>query len=590
MTNPVQTKKPSRDPTSMTKGQPPVPAKPRVHVDPAIQGNAWGPVKKAITRYQKEAGSTPEDLLRFIEQYSELYDAVETSTMIVAAAFLNNQSAGNMLRLAGRAIKSTLPAYFARKKVYRFIADHPGFATLPREHDHLKRLVTKEVEEKADYLHAAAEYLRVMTYTMKSGKLRAEFEGKQVSLPRLRGYLWDPDRAKREKAWRLYFGTIVKQQQWFTTTFDKLRSNREKQAMKAGFENCRDYFHHKRGRFDYTPADCFKFHDAVEASVLPFIKDLNKTRCNALGIDAMRPWDRYVNLGGHELKPYTKPEELVEKMIRAFSRVRPEYGVTLKFMQDHGFIDHENRRGKVPGAMCTPLIDYQCGFITANTVGTHDDVCTVAHEGGHAMHDAAISSIPIGMYHELMPFPMEAAEVASMAMEFLVLDEMGEFYTDTRDIAIARGYLIEDAVRLLPWISTIDAFQQWIYTTPKQGVLERNTYFGTLVDRFEGAAGIDYTGLDEEKKVLWIRQPHVFQSPFYYIEYGIAQLAALGIYKNLRTKGRTAIDMYDAFLHAGNSRSLPELYEIAGVKFEFSKEYMASIVDFLRSELAALDA
>ncbi|MEX2680523.1 MAG: M3 family metallopeptidase [Candidatus Sigynarchaeota archaeon] len=571
----------------MTKEKALVPVKPRKHIDPAIRGDSWGPVKKAIRRYEKEAGTSADDLLTFIEKYTELYDAVETSTMIKAAAFLNNQSVGNMLKVASRAIKVTLPAYFERKKVYKFIANHPGFKTLPAEHDHLKRLVMKEVEEKSDYLHAAAEYLRVLTYTMKSGKIRVKFEGKKVSLPRLRGNLWETDRDKRERSWRLIFDTISAKQKWFNMTFDKLRSNREKQAKKAGFENCRDYYHHKRGRFDYTPQDCFKFHDAVEASVLPFIKELNDSRCTELGIDVLRPWDRYVNLGGHELKPYQRPEELVDKMVKVFARVRPEYGATLEFMRDHGFIDHVNRRGKVPGAMCTPLIDYQCGFITANTVGTHDDLCTVAHEGGHAMHDHAISSIPIGMYHELMPFPMEAAEVASMSMEFLILDELGEFYSDPHDIQIARAYLIEDAARLLPWVSIVDAFQQWIYTTPKQTPAERNAFFARLVDRFEGASGIDYSGLDKQKEVMWIRQPHIFQSPFYYIEYGIAQLAAFGIYKNLRSKGRTAIDMYDAFLHAGNSKPLPELYRIAGVKFDFSKEYMAEIIAFLRSELAA---
>jgi oligoendopeptidase F len=573
--------------TTMPKEKVLVPVKPRKYIDPAIRGESWGPIKKAIHRYEKEAGTTAGDLLGFIGKYTELYDTVETSTMIKAAAFLNNQSAGNILRVAGRAIKVTLPAYFERKKVYKFIANHPGFKELPAEHDNLKRLITKEVEVKSDYLHAAAEYLRVLSYTMKAGKIRVEFEGKKVSLPRLRGNLFEGDRERREKSWRLIFDTLAAKQAWFSKTFDKLRSNREKQAKKAGFENCRDYFHDKRGRFDYTPDDCFKFHNAVEASVLPFIKDLNKARCDELSIGIMRPWDSYVNLGGHALKPYEKPSELIEKMVRVFSRVRPEYGATLQFMHDHGFIDHENRRGKVPGAMCTPLLDYQCGFITANTVGTHDDANTIAHEGGHAMHDAAISAIPIGMYHELLSFPMEIAEVASMAMQFLVLDELSEFYPEPRDVAIARGALIEDAARLLPWIATIDAFQQWIYTTPKHTPAERNEFFGTLIDRFEGASGIDYSGLDEQKRVMWIRQSHIFQSPFYYIEYGFAQLAAFGIYKNLRSKGRTAIDMYDAFLHAGNSKPLPDLYRIAGVKFDFSKEYMAEIMAFLRSELAA---
>nr|MDO8110000.1 M3 family metallopeptidase [Candidatus Sigynarchaeota archaeon] len=569
----------------MTRPELPATVKPREYIDPSIRGNSWKPIKSALKRFMKEPISSPDDLITFIKKYTELYDAVETVTMLKSAAFFGKQDFISTMALLGQAIKVTLPAYLTRKKVFKFIHDKPAYDALPPEHAQLKRIIEKEVSEKTSMLPIAAEYLRVLSYTRKVGGLRVNFDGKKLSLPKLRAFFYDPDRAVRERAWKLYYQRLATQYAWCDKTFDKLLSNRSKQAKKAGFENARDYYHHKRGRFDFTPDDCFKFHDAVEASVLPLIKQLNAERSDVLHLDVLRPWDKLVDLDDRVLKPYSTPGELVEKMIRVYSKIKPSYGKTLQFMQDNGFIDHENRKGKVPGAMCEPLVDYQAGYITANTVGINEDVFTLAHEGGHGMHFAACASIPIAMYHEILSFPMEVAEVGSMAMEFLALDQVGEFYPDERDVLKAKRFLLEDATRLLPWCAIIDAFQQWIYTNPGHSAGERTNQFKALVDRFETASGTDYTGLDIEKGALWLKQTHVFQSPFYYIEYGIAQLAALGIYRNLRREGRSAIDKYDAFLHAGNSRPLPELYSLAGVKFDFSKEYIAELMDFVRQEL-----
>ena len=258
-------------------------------------------------------------------------------------------------------------------------------------------------------------------------------------------------------------------------------------------------------------------------------------------------------------------------------------------MHASNFIDPENRKGKVAGAMSIPLADHQAGFIIANAVGIDSDVITIAHEGGHSVHWAAATGLPIAMYHEMMLFPMEIAEVGSMAMEFLAFDHLDEYYENSDHIKRAKRAELESTLRFLPWCMAIDAFQQWIYTNPDHTSDERMAFFNTLMDRFDGAAGIDYGGIENEASARWIRQTHVFQSPFYYIEYGIAQLAALGIYKNLKEKGAIAIQQYDDFINLGNSRSLPELYEAAGVKFDFSTSYIKSLTSFVKKELSSLE-
>ncbi|MFX0098579.1 MAG: M3 family metallopeptidase [Candidatus Hodarchaeota archaeon] len=575
----------------MNRNPEPLGLKPRKYFDQSLDGNDSREIRKQSKSLLKELIGNTQELVEFIEKYSELYDMVEDKTLLIFARYLTNMSsARNIFSIIGYGLRAILPLLKTRTKSINKIYESEYYSSLPPEYDQLKRLIDSMQNKKKSMLQAAVEYINVGLYQLKIQSCKAELDGKKLSIPRAIAILKDQDRDKRENAWRAIYGVLLEKKAGFNKIYSRLLKLRVKKAKKNGFDNCRDYYHHDvKKRFDYTPEDCFKFHDSVEEVVVPFIKELNEKKCNVLGIESMRPWDKIVDPSGKELKPYESVDDLIKKMIQIFSKIKREYGQILGEMYANDFIDPENRKGKVAGAMSLALADHRAGYIIANAVGMDSDVFTIAHEGGHSVHWAAATSIPIAMYHEMMLFPMEVAEVGSMAMAFLILDHLGEIYDDPEDIKRAKRAKLESAMRSLPYYMTIDRFQHEIYTNPDHTVDERMVHFRQLVDRFDGAAGVNYDGLENEASAGWLKQTHVFQSPFYYIEYAIAQLAALGIYKNLREKGEIAIQQYDDFINLGNSRSLPELYEAAGVKFDFSTENIKSLTSFVKNELSNLE-
>nr|MDO8117967.1 M3 family metallopeptidase [Candidatus Sigynarchaeota archaeon] len=367
--------------------------KERKYIPPSITGSSWRPINKALKGFQQEPLDTPSAILSFIERYTELYDIVETQTMIRGAHYLANTNVRNALKVAGYALRVTLPAFLARQRLFKQLNANEHFHALPPEHDHMKRIIAKEIAYKSHLVSKAIEYLKVLSYSRKMSSLRVDHGGQALSLKKASVFLQNTDRTVRQAVWEKISAVVLKQSGNLNKIFDSVRGMREARAKSAGFDTCRDYYHVTKGRFDYTPDDCFKFHESVEKEVVPFIKQLNEVKRAALGVDVLKPWDKKVEIGEIE-KPYATPGELVDKMVAAFSKVRPEYGKTLGMMRDAGFIDHENRRGKVPGAMSIPLVDHECGYIIANTVGVEDDVRTLAHEGGHSVHWAAAAGVP----------------------------------------------------------------------------------------------------------------------------------------------------------------------------------------------------
>ncbi|MHA1997121.1 MAG: M3 family metallopeptidase, partial [Promethearchaeota archaeon] len=517
--------------------------KPRRYFDQDLDGNDSRAIRKHTRKLLKEPIESTRELIEFIEKYSELYDMVEDKTLLLSAKFLGNTgSVKNIFSIAGYGLRAILPLLKSRKKVIAKIHDNPHFESLPKEYTQLKRLIPSMVNKKQKLILTAREYLKVfLKYTRKISSLRVEIDGTRYSLPKAGIMLRDTDRQKREMAWRAMYGALHDNRDRFNKAYDSLLKLRQKKAKMNGFDNCRDFYHDAKKRFDYTPDDCFKFHDSVEKVIVPFVKELNKKKQDLLGIDDMRPWDKAVEPHGEPLKPFDSTDDLISKMVRVFTKVKPKYGEILGGMQASKFIDPENRKGKVPGAMSIPLADHRAGFIIANTVGVESDIFTIAHEGGHSIHWAAATGLPVAFYHDIMLFPMEIAEVGSMAMPFLIFDHLDEFYPDVEDAKRAKRQELVSSIISFPWMMMVDAFQQWVYTNPGHSAGERMEYFGGLVDRFDGATGINYDGLENEKQARWLRQTHIFQSPFYYIEYAIAQLAALGIYKNFREIGSKAI-------------------------------------------------
>jgi len=421
-------------------------------------------------------------------------------------------------------------------------------------------------------------------YQKLSGSLTVQFRGEEKTLVQMGVYLEETDRAVREEAWRLVAERRLKEQDKFDSLFEEMLGLRERIAANAGFENYRDYAFRKLGRFDYGPADCERFHDAVEKVIVPAIRSLQARRREQLGVESLRPWDLSVDpLGRPPLKPFTEVSELVEGAQRIFDRVDPELGAGFAQMRKLKLLDLDNRKGKAPGGYQSTLAEARLPFIFMNAVGLQRDVETMLHEAGHAFHALATREEDIYSYRHA---PMEFCEVASMSMELLGNEFLEEFYS-VEEADRARRVHLEGILTILAWIAIVDAFQHWIYTHPGHSREERNARWVELMDRFGG--GVDWSGLEEEKANLWHRQLHIFLCPFYYIEYGIAQLGALQVWANSRRDAAKALADYRAGLALGGSRPLPELFERAGCRFRFDAAIFEPLVELIDAELQRLN-
>jgi oligoendopeptidase F len=457
----------------------------------------------------------------------------------------------------------------------------------PHIYGHLNRIISNciEIYREENLPLKVKEAELSNKYGAIYGKMTVEYDGEERTLTQLATYLKNPQRSIREDAWRLRMNRLLQDKQELDELFNELKAVRNEMAHNASFANYRDYKHQEMGRFAYTPDDLQHFHAAVETAVLPFLRELNEHRKEKLQLDSVRPWDTQVDLDGKVLHPFDTTEEFVSKTIRVLEKVNPDYALQLDKMHNTGLLDLENRKGKAPGGYNNPLAELGSSFIFMNAVKMHRDVVTLLHESGHAMHAMSINHIPLDYYRET---PSEVAELASMAMELISMENWELFYPDPEDFKKAKRDQLEGTLNFLPWCMMVDAFQHWVYTNPDKNAEDRHQYFLTLAKRFD--YGVNWEGLDELRKISWMFQLHIFEVPFYYIEYGMAQLGALAIYKNYRQNGKKAIADYQNFLSLGYTKPVNELYQAAGIRFDFTREYLQELVDFVKEELKPLQA
>ena len=430
-------------------------------------------------------------------------------------------------------------------------------------------------------------------YDRVCGDQLVEWNGEELPIARMSIFLQDSDRAVREKAWRAVSSRRLQDKAKIEDIFDEMIGLRDEAAKNAGFDNFRDYQHKRMERFDYTPDDCLRFHDAVERHVVPFKRELDARRKAALGVDTLRPWDMACDEQGRPpLKPFTDGQDLVEKSREVFSRLDPGLAELFNSLGDNmgpgktgpTDLDLDSRKGKASGGYQYERPRSKTPFIFMNAAGVHRDVETMVHEAGHAFHSMLCSHRPLGADRD---YPIEFAEVASMTMELLTLPHWDVYYPNEDDANRARRSQIEGSVTTLCWLVTIDAFQHWLYLNPKHTRDERAAYWRTLQERFGGSES--WEGLDDELSYMWHRQGHLFGVPFYYIEYAIAQLGALGIWVNSLENGvDSALVEYKRALDLGGSKPLPDLFEAGGVKLDFSAERVATLIDAARAETAKL--
>lgn len=420
-------------------------------------------------------------------------------------------------------------------------------------------------------------------YQKICGAMTVPYDGKERTLSQMAPYLQQPDRRVRQEAWELSVRRRLADRDRIDDLFDQMVALRDRIARNAGEADFRDYQFKAYERFDYLPADCLALHATIEREILPAYRQLQQARQKGLGVDRLRPWDLAVDPHNRPpLRPFKDGAELSAKCARMFARLDPALGEQFGQMIAAGWLDLENRKGKAPGGYQATFDESRHPFIFMNAVGLHADVETLLHEGGHAFHAIACREEPLVAYRHCN---MEMAEVASMGMELIAFDYIDEFYNEA-DRARARREKLSEVLRLFPWIATVDAFQHWIYTHPAHTRAERAAEWLALHARFGGIE--DWSGYAPAREALWQRQLHLFSVPFYYIEYGIAQIGALQLWRNARADQAGALRRYREALALGGSRPLPELWAAAGLKFDFSAGTVRPLIDLVQSELAKL--
>lgn len=418
-----------------------------------------------------------------------------------------------------------------------------------------------------------------------SGKMTVTVRGNEYTLQQAAKFLEDPDRNLREEVYRKIAERRLADKDALNALYDSLLKKRHQVALNAGYDNYRDYRFVELARFDYTKEHCFQFHEAVKQHVLPIVDEIYKKKRAKLGVDTLRPWDVDAEPAGvTPLKPFTSGKELLEKTISCFNKLNPFFGDCLKKMDELKRLDLESRKGKAPGGYNCPLAETGAPFIFMNAAGTLNDVVTMVHEGGHAVHSFLSHSLPLTGFKE---YPTEFAEVASMSMELFSMSEWNVFFDKEEELKRAMEQQLERVITVFPWIATIDKFQHWVYENPQHTHEERMQQWVRILDEFTPES-LDVSGLESYRQYSWQRQLHLFEVPFYYIEYGIAQLGAIGLWQQFKKDKQLALQNYIQGLSLGGTRPLPQLFEAAGLKFDLSPAYIKELMDFVKAEMESL--
>lgn len=423
-------------------------------------------------------------------------------------------------------------------------------------------------------------------YGVISGKMTVTVDEKQYTLQQASKFLENPDRSKREEVYRKIQERRYQDREQLNELYSKLIEKRHQVALNAGFANYRDYKFAEMGRFDYTKEDCFAFHDAVKQHVVPLVAAIYEKKRAKLELDTLRPWDTEAQPAGVKpLRPFSSGEELLEKSIECFRELRPFFAECLLTMKKMGRLDLESRMGKAPGGYNCPLAETGAPFIFMNAAGQMHDVTTMVHEGGHAIHSFLAHPLELTAFKE---YPMEVAEVASMSMELFSMDYWHSFFKDKEELKRAKEHQLERVITIFPWIAIIDKFQHWVYENPNHSVEERAAKWVAINDEFSTGV-LDLSGLEEFRKYGWQRQLHLFEVPFYYIEYGIAQLGAIGMWMQYKEDREKALDNYMTALSLGGTRTLPELYKAAGISFDLGPNRVKTLMQFVKEEMNKLE-
>lgn len=461
------------------------------------------------------------------------------------------------------------------------------YADLPEKYFILKRSVDNELKlfnEKNIPIFSELETLE-QKYAQITGSLTIMYNEKELTMPQASNFLKNTDRKIRQKVFQLIANKRIEAVDELNKLMNELIIRRQKVAENLGYDNFRDYSHQARERFDYSVEDVLNFNNAIKNKVVPIIEKIQIHRKEKLKLDILKPWDLDVDTSGKEqLKPFENTKDFVDKTIKCFSEIRPQYGQYIKIMNEGGYLDLDSRKGKAPGGYNYPLMKSNIPFIFMNATQNIHDVETLVHEGGHAIHAFKAKDLELTEYKQT---PSEIAELASMSMELISMEHWQVYFENEEDLKRAKIEQLEGVLSVLPWVATVDFFQQWIYTHKNHTNIERTIAWGQILSDFSPKI-VDYSSVEWYFLNIWQKQLHIFEIPFYYIEYAISQLGAIAIWRNYKQNKKKTLDDYEAALSLGYSKTLPELYQTAGIKFDFSEEYISELMDFVLEELEKL--
>jgi len=566
------------------------PSKPRSFVPENIHLGDWASVKPLFEKLEAAAASikTAKELERWVLDASELGAALDQEGACRYVS-MTCQTDDAEIEKAYLHFVETLdpnakPHWHRIKELFLGI---PAHKELPSKR---WMVFTRAVKNDVELFRLETIPLQVeetkleQQYQKTMAAMTVPFQKKEQTLQQMGRHLEETDRTLRQQAWKLIAARRLKDKLKIEDIFDAQLKLRSQIAANAGLPNYRDYAFRARGRFDYTPKECDAFHEAVSELVVPLARETQKRRATLLGVETLRPWDLAVDVRNRQpLRPFSDTETMVEKCHAIFRKIDPVLADEFELMRKHGLLDLDSRKGKAPGGYQCSLEEARLPFIFMNAVGLQRDVDTMLHEAGHAFHALAAREEPLLSYRSA---PIEFCEVASMSMELLGSPHLTEFYSP-EDAARARRTHFEGIIALLPWVATIDAFQHWIYTHEGHSREERKATWLGLLDRFGGIES--FSGYEDARAAMWHRQGHLFGMPFYYIEYGIAQLGALQLWLNSKKDLGSAVANYRKALALGGSRPLPELFKAAKIKFDFGPKAVKPLIEEIQKELKELD-
>ena len=422
-------------------------------------------------------------------------------------------------------------------------------------------------------------------YGVIAGKMTVQVDGREYTLQQAAKFLENPDRDLREAVYRQISERRLKDKEELNKLFTSLVQRRNQVALNAGFPTYSEYRFKELGRFDYTREDSFQFHEAVKQHVMPLVNEIYEKKKKKLNVDSLRPWDLDAEPEGiAPLTPFKTGDELLQKTLQCLDEINPFFADCLKQMQKMHRLDLESRKGKAPGGYNCPLPETGAPFIFMNAAGQMGDVTTIIHEGGHAVHSFLTHSLELTGFKD---YPMEIAEVASMSMELFSMDYWDAFFTNKEELKRAKEYQLERVITIFPWIATIDKFQHWVYENPNHSEQQKASSWVNILNEFSSPV-IDFTGLDEYRKYSWQRQLHLYEVPFYYIEYGIAQLGAIGLWMQFKKNKEAALNNYIQALSLGGTKTLPQLFEAAELKFDLSPAHVSNLMSFVHDQMKNL--